>query len=432
MVVETFTSSLWSSLTPKGQKLPWLRGSVEADVLVVGAGMLGLSHALHLAETGAHVVVLEAQEVGFGASGRNTGFVVPSLRSGLSTEDLDERLGQGRGARLMRLVSESGDTVFDLIRRLGLDCAAEQSGWLQPAHSAAMAPVLEKRVRAARGRGGRVDMLDAKETARRIGTDGFHGALLDHSGGQINPLAYARGLARAGIDKGVAIHELSPVTGIVREAPMWRATTEDGTVRAPQVLFTTNALIGRFMPELADSIVPARAHQIATQIFPEDVRQRIIPERNPIADTRRHTFAVRWSPDGRLVTGGLMLPGPRLADRTARTFTRRLERFFPDIGRVKAEFIWNGVIAVTTDSLPRFISLGPGLDAVIGCNGRGVALTTALGREIAHVYAGRLDMQDFALPHRPPVPVPGRRLAQIGPHLWLPWSNLRDRWEGGR
>ena len=152
----------------------------------------------------------------------------------------------------------------------------------------------------------------------------------------------------------------------------------------PQVLFTTNALIGRFMPELADSIVPARAHQIATQIFPEDVRKRVIPERNPIADTRRHTFAVRWSPDGRLVTGGLMLAGPRLAERTARTFTKRLERFFPDIGRVKAEFIWNGVIAVTTDSLPRFISLGPGLDAVIGCNGRGVALTTALGRDIAH------------------------------------------------
>jgi glycine/D-amino acid oxidase-like deaminating enzyme len=275
-------------------------------------------------------------------------------------------------------------------------------------------------------------MLDAVETARRTGTSGYHGALFDPTGGQINPLAYARGLAAAGIAAGVRLYGGTPVVAIAQEAGRWVARTPAGAIRADRILLTTNALIGRLIPDLADSIVPTRVYQIATNVLPAEVQARILPSRASLSDTRRHTFALRWSPDGRLVTGGLVLPGPWGRERAARTFTRRLQRFYPNLAqRIKADFVWNGVIAATMDALPRYLTLAPGLDAAIGCNGRGVALTTSLGREIARLYAGDVTLENFVLPHLRPHPVPGRRLAQIGPHVWLPWSNFRDRLETG-
>jgi glycine/D-amino acid oxidase-like deaminating enzyme len=275
-------------------------------------------------------------------------------------------------------------------------------------------------------------MLDAAETERRTGIAGYHGALFDPTGGQLNPLAYARGLADAAIKTGARLFEATPVTSLSRDATNWIAQTPTGSVRAGHVILTTNALVGNLMPELAESIIPTRVYQIATGVLPAEARTRILPAGAPVSDTRRHTFAVRWSPDGRLVTGGLIWPGPWSRERAARTFTRRLEHFFPHLGTVSAEFVWNGVIAATIDALPKYLSLAPGLDAAIGCNGRGVALTTSLGREIAGLYAGTIAPRDFVLPHLPPRAVPGRGWAQIGPHVWLPWSNLRDRLETGR
>jgi glycine/D-amino acid oxidase-like deaminating enzyme len=197
------------------------------------------------------------------------------------------------------------------------------------------------------------------------------------------------------------------------------------------MLLTTNALVGALYPAVADAIIPVRVHQIASQRFSEAEQAQILIGRSPAADTRRHTFAVRWSPDGRLMTGGLVMPGPAPLQRATRYFSRRLERFFPALGPIRVEHVWSGVIAATLDSMPRFMSLEPGLDAAIGCNGRGIALTTSLGKAIAGSYAGTLADAEFPLPHRPPQAVPGRFIAQYGPAFWLPWSNLRDRLEGG-
>lgn len=429
MAVETFAKSLWSALTPAGPTAPPLRGEADADVVVVGAGFLGLSTALHLAESGVRVMLLEADEVGFGASGRNTGFVVPSLKTSLGPSDVADKLGPDFGERLVRLVGESGNVVFDLIERLGIECSAEQNGWMQPAHTAAIARVLERRSAEWRERGRTVEILTAAETARKIGAAGYHGALYDPTGGQINPLAYARGLAQACLARGVALHNRSRVTAIERDGTNWRVVTADGRVKVSRVLLTTNALVGRLWPAMAESIIPVRVHQIATKRLSADIQARIVPDRSPVADTRRHTFAVRWSPDGRLVTGGLIMPGHGPLKRASRFFSKRLAGFFLELGVVEPDYVWSGVIAATTDSLPRFVALAPGLDAAIGCNGRGVALTTSLGREIAALYSGRIGAEAFTLPHEPPKPVPGRRLAAIGPHLWLPWSEWRDRRE---
>ncbi|MBB5753720.1 NAD(P)/FAD-dependent oxidoreductase [Prosthecomicrobium pneumaticum] len=425
MAVETFHRTLWSALAPAAPPTPPLDGMARADVVIVGAGLLGLSAALHLAETGVDVAVLEAAEPGFGASGRNTGFVVPSLRTSLGPGDVTARLG-AHGEPLTRLVGQSGTIVFGLIRRLGIACAAEQTGWMQPAHSAAMMRTLETRQRDWAARGRTVTILDAAETARRAGIAFYHGALVDPTGGQINPLAYARGLAAAAIGAGARIHAASRVAALDRADGGWLVRTARGAVRADRVLLTTNALVDALEPSMAASIIPVRVHQIATEPLAEAFADRLLVGRSPLADTRRHTFALRWSPDGRLVTGGMVMPGPGALGRAERGFLARLRRFVPGLGPVRADFVWNGVIAATLDQMPRFVDLAPGLDAAIGCNGRGVALTTALGREIAGLYAGRIAAADFPLPHGRPEKVPGHFMARHGPALWLPWSNWRD------
>jgi glycine/D-amino acid oxidase-like deaminating enzyme len=258
---------------------------------------------------------------------------------------------------------------------------------------------------------------------------GYHGALFIPTGGQINPLAYARGLARACVARGVEMYEHTRVTSFAQGGARWIARTRQASVTAERVLLTTNALIGRLVPEVAASIIPARVFQIATQTFDADTRQKILPTRSPIADTRRHTFAVRWSPDGRLITGGLVMPGPGRLERAKRIFTERLAKFVPVHTSVETPYVWTGVVAATLDSLPRFMSVAPGMDAAIGCNGRGVALTTSLGKELAMLYSTGMPSGEFVLPHEKPKSVPLRWLAELGPYVWLPWSEFRDRRE---
>jgi glycine/D-amino acid oxidase-like deaminating enzyme len=421
--------SIWEAISPPLPPFAPLEGAARADVVIVGAGFLGLSAALHAAEAGMDVVLLESHQPGFGASGRNTGFVVPSLKTSLGPAEVTAAMGADHADRLLRLVASSGRAVFGLIEKHGIDCGAVQNGWLQPAHSRQAERMLESRLPRLLAAGVDVELLDKAAMDRRTGIPGLHGGLRVTSGGQITPLAYARGLARAAAAAGVRIHGDSPVTALKPEGDGWRVTTATGHVVAPRVLMTTNALIGSLLPSLRASIIPARVFQIATQVLPEDVRRTLLPDNAPVADTRRHTFAVRWSPDWRLVTGGMVLPLPRRMDLARRTFRNRLQRLIPGLPELRAEYAWTGVIAGTLDFLPRMMRLAPGLDAAIGCSGRGVALTTALGRELGPWLAGRTADDAFVLPVTPPRPIPFSRISGLGPHLWLPWSEIMDFYE---
>ncbi|WP_293860116.1 FAD-binding oxidoreductase [uncultured Alsobacter sp.] len=432
MAQDTFSRSVWSAITPPARPAPALEGATRADVAVVGAGFLGLVTALHLAEAGVDVVLLEAEEPGFGASGRNTGFVVPSLKAHITPAHVKAALGPEHGERLFRLVGASGAAVFDLVDRLGLACDAERTGWLQPAHTPATLRVLEGNRDNWLTLGRSVDILSPDETTRMSGVAGYHGALFDRTGGQINPLAYARELARALGAAGGRLHAGTRVTALTAKDGGWLVETDGGSVQAGRVVLTTNALVGDLVPALDASIVPVRVHQIATQPLPAELQQRILPRRCPLADTRRHTLAIRWSPDGRLLTGGLVVPGPAPLARAASFFTARLRRYLPGLPALRAEHVWSGVIAATMDSLPRLYQLGPGLDAVVACNGRGIALTTAMGIEMAKLLTGRVREADFVLPRVATAPIAGRRLTGVAPAFWLPWNALRDRIEAGR
>lgn len=431
MLTETFSQSLWSALTPPSASFQTVSSDHDVDVVVVGGGLLGLSTTLHLAEHGQRVMLIEAAEAGFGASGRNSGFVVPSLRTGLGPEDVNALVGEA-GGRLMRLVGDSGNSVFNLVDRLNIDCSAERTGWLQPAHTPAMLDILKQRQADWKSLGRRVDILGPTDTKKKIGGGDYPGALFDPSGGQINPLAYARGLASAAAAAGADVRVATKVLKIDTTGARPVAVTATGRITAERILLATNALIDGLNTDVATSIVPVRVFQIATQRFVGQALNRLMPTRTPVADTRRHTFAVRWSPDNRLITGGLVLPGPGRLSRAKKVFLRRLRRFYPDIGYLSADYVWTGVIAATLDSMPRFLRVGKGVDAVIGCNGRGIALTTSLGRDVAALYSGKIDERQFPLPIVAPRPIAGHTFVRHGPNIWLPWSDLRDRLESGR
>jgi glycine/D-amino acid oxidase-like deaminating enzyme len=418
--------TLWSAISPASPSVPSLSEETQTDIVIIGGGFLGLSTALYLAEASISTVVLEAEEFGYGASGRNTGFVVPSLKMTMGIEDLAERLGPNFGERLLALVGESANTVFELIRRHAIDCNPEQNGWIQAAHAHEIVPILKRRGAEWRARGHDVELLTDEATARAIGSTAFKAALFFASGGQLNPLAYARGLARACLQNGARLFQQSPALAIEAQGENWLLRTPHGSVRASRVLLTTNALVGRLMPEMADSIIPVRVHQIATEPLGEAVRRDILSGRVCAADTRRHPFVARWSPDNRLLTGGLVMQGPASLARARAKFTKRLATFFPDHAPFSASFVWNGIIAVLPDSLPRLIRLRPGIEAAIGCNGRGIALTTALGGALAGRYAGRLTDNELPLPFIRPKKIPFRYLTGIVPSLWLPWSEAID------
>ncbi len=418
--------SLWEALSPSTRRFARLNGARTTQLAVIGGGFLGLSTALHAARAGADVVVLEAHQPGYGASGRNTGFVVPSLKSSIGPMEAEAALGPVYADRLLRLVARSGRTVFDLVRAEGIDCAAQQVGWLQPGHCSAAEAMLRERLSRLLAAGVDATFLDRAAMEAKTGLPSLHGGLMVASGGLVNPLAYARGLADAAERAGAAVCGDSPVTGLSPVSEGWRITTPDGMLTAARVVVTTNAMGGWLVPDYRASFIPVRVFQIATQVLPEAVRARLLPSHAPVADTRRHTFALRWSPDGRLVTGGMVTFGPGRAERAKRSFLRRLERFVPDCPPLRAEYCWTGLIAGVPDFLPRMMQLAPGLWGAMGCNGRGIALTTALGREIAMLASGTMASDDFVLPVTPPRPLPFARLAGAGPHLWLPWSNLRD------
>ncbi len=403
-----------------------LRQAVRCDVAVIGGGLLGLSTALSLAERGASVALFESQQPGFGASGRNTGVVAPALKGTLTLEQVSKRLGPEPARRLFDLVVHSGAGLFALVDRLGLACAAEPSGLLQPAPTQASLAAVERQVRELEPFGAGPVLLDAAQMAQRTGITGYRGALLLPGGGQINPLAYTRGLATAAAAAGAALY-CARVTGLTRQGSSWRLATADGAdVTADSVVATTNALNGGLIPTVERSLIPVRVYQVATQPLGEAVRRRLLVGRQPLVDLRNHPFALRWSPDHRLVTGGGGLHHDGGAvERMGRFFLRRLRAMVPDLPALAPDYAWTGIIAGTGDFLPRVWDLGHGLLAPIGCNGRGVALTTALGHAVA-TYLLERRPERLAVPLSAPKPWRLHQPMRLASSVWLAQARLKD------
>lgn len=404
----TTQTSLWRAFTPPTAKFETLSGSAETDVTIIGAGFTGLSTALHLAKAGKSVTVLEAEDVGFGASGRNNGQVIPVL----TRADPDYLTGKfgAAGERFVNLIGGSAAYLFDLVREHGLECEAEQSGWIQPAHSPGrFRAISENRYRQWEKHGADVELLDQAELGRRIGTNFFFGGFGSKTGGHINPLALTRELARAASENGAAIYEHSPALSYAEEGDGWRVKTPEGSVRSRALVVATNAYTGEaaptLAPKLARSVMPVTSWQLATAPLSDNVRNTVVPDRQAISDTHGDLHFFRYDARNRLITGGALAMPFNGHRRIRARIAKRLQRIFPQFVEPEIEYSWTGYVGATRDHTPHFHKLGPNGWAWIGCNGRGVALSVALGGELAKAVQG-VNEKDLAFPLTEIEPLP--------------------------
>jgi glycine/D-amino acid oxidase-like deaminating enzyme len=361
----------------------------HAEVAIIGGGFTGLSAALHLAEAGTDVAVLEANEIGWGASGRAFGQVVPYLKPG--HEAIQRHYGPQRGQRIVDAVAAGPDLVFELIGRHGMECWALRSGLIFAAHSPAGRRDLERRTQFWRQRGAPVEMLEGASCAETIGSSFYPAASLDRRGGNLNPFAYARGLAHAAAKAGAAIHVRTRVRALTRRDARWAIDTDGGGLTADNVIIATNAYTGDLWPGLRESIIPMRGHGFVTEQLSDNVRHTILPERQSLTDTRLLYSGVRMLPDGRLHGSA---HGPSFGREPRADWRRvdaRIRRLFPQLGAVKWQQAWSGWVAMTADHFPRLHELAPGLYAGLGYNGRGIAAATMMGRDLAALVRGAGD-----------------------------------------
>lgn len=422
--------SLWVAETPPGPALPSLEGAHRSDAVVIGAGFTGLSAALHLRRAGIGVTVLEAMEPGWGASGRNNGQVIPTL-SRPDPDDISARHGEA-GERFVALLRDSAAILFDLVREERIEAEAEQTGWVQPVHSPGRMKIAERRVAQWSRRGAPVELISREDMARRLGSDAWFGGWWNPTGGHINPLALARGLARAVLDRGGAIYARSPVISYAATAGGWRVQTAYGEVAASALVLATNAYTGEIAsglaPNIAREIVPVLSWQMATEPLSSNVRRSVLPGRPAMSDTHGELYFARYDARHRLVTGGALLNPFNGEERLKPYIAARLERLFPQVGSVRFDHVWNGYIGMTRDYLPKLHKLGPGAYAWAGCNGRAVGLSIALGREFARAIQG-VPERELALPFTEPEPIPLHFLARPLSRLMLLEYKRRDRRE---
>lgn len=401
---------------------PALSGTAETDVAIIGGGFTGLASALHLAGAGVSTLVLEARHVGFGASGRNGGQVIPGLK--YDPEDLLSKFGPQRGQALIELAGGAADAVFDLVERHGIDCSPVRAGWIQAAHSPRALGTVLNRARQWQERGVGVAILSRDEIAARSGTTIYHGGWHDPRAGSLNPLAYARGLGRAAIAAGAQIFENSPVLSLERRGESWEIRTGEGLVRAARVLVATNAHSGDLIDGLHQSILPVQSMLIATDPLSGRLRGELMPGGVVLSETRKLAFYMRQSIDGRMVFGGRGAVGAMEDSRLMAALEEGLKRTFPALADLGIARRWSGQLALTMDGLPHLHTPAPGLFAMLGYNGRGIALATAFGRMISDWLA---EGREPAFPVTPIRTIGWHRIRKPVMNTGIRWYWLKDR-----
>jgi len=367
---------------------PALTGEVRADVCIVGGGYTGLSAALHLAEAGARVVLLEAEEIGFAASGRNGGQIHSGHRQ--TQSQLESWLGKTHARALWDLAEDGKALVRGLIERHAITCALKDGLVIAAHNEKALAALAEDTAHlhadyayaAAR-------MMDAGETAAQLSTSLYAGGQFDAGGGHLQPLDYARGLATAAEKAGAHLFEQSRALDVDGT----RVTCAKGTVTADHVLLACDAFSASVAPELAPYIAHVESFIIATAPLGEFLSRRIIPSNAAVADTRHVLDYYRKSPDGRLLFAGRESYFSIPKDIPALVRPRML-KVFPMLRDVPIEFGWHGTVGITRTRMPHFGRLGERVLFAHGYSGHGVALATLGGKLLAEAVLGRPEKFD--------------------------------------
>ncbi|WP_420556172.1 NAD(P)/FAD-dependent oxidoreductase [Roseovarius sp.] len=417
--------SAWRLTAVPAPHCPVFGRDVTADVAIIGGGYAGLNAAIRCNELGLKAVVLEAEDPGFGGSGRNGGQVIPGLKFDPNT--LLEMFGEKHGRPLIDFAGNAPDRTFDTIRRYGMQCDAEQNGWLQPATNQATADKILKRAAAWRDMCDvPVRLLDAQMTFAATGTRLFSSAWIDPRGGQLQPLSYSRELARVAMDGGSEVFQHSPASKISRTGATWTVRCNGHDLKARAVLVCTNGYSGGLIRGLAESLVPASSIICGTAPLPDDLRRTILPSGLPLSDARRLLTYLRFDPAGRLLIGARGSFNLKEPESYFRRLRRAAVAMFPQLGGIAWEAAWGGRFALTADQLPHVHNPEPGLYAAVGCNGRGVAMLSQMGRLLSDLADG-MAAEDAPIPLGKVKPIPFHRFRRFGLEAVTLWYRALDQ-----
>lgn len=370
------------------------------------------------------MLVLDAGPIGAGAAGRNGGQVLPGLKVGLPA--LRQRFGEAAASRLFRFADGVVDRVEALVERHRIACAFTRAGWYQPVHAPSRLHAIRARFESAAAIGAPVRWLDRAGMAEALGTEAYLGGWTDPRAATVQPAALVHGMAEACLAAGVTLRSHVRISGIVPVPGGYELHNAGRFWQVGKVVIATHAGPAP-LPGLDAGAVSLDSAQVATHPLPETLRARILPRGGSVSDSRRSLIYWRLSPDGRLVVGGR----GGIARRTADAHFARLRRIavalHPDIATIGFSHAWSGRVVMTADALPHLHEPLPGVIALHGCNGRGIAMMIGLGGKVADRALGVTGPETLPLPVTPMAALPFAPLRRIGAALVGSWFGWRDR-----
>lgn len=363
-----------------------LRENIETETLIIGAGLTGLSCAYHLAKEDNSCVVIEAGEIGWGASGRNGGQVIPGLK--VFPDEIDRLFPADLAERINEMAGASANKTFSLIEELGIECQHRRTGWVQGAHSKAS---LQKALGLAQQwqeRGVSVTLLDREAIYEEVGGGDYQGGWIDHRGGIVQPYLYTRGLSEKVAQLGVRIYENTKGEKYRRSGKKWIVTCGEREVTCKNVVLATNGYSDDIEPAIRQSLVPVFSLIGVTEPLSNTLLEHIIPNRRAISETRRLLNYYHVDPSGRLVFGSAsdFRHAPNHAD--SKWLKKEIEGKFSQLRDVKLDYVWSGRVAVTKQHIPVLQRVHDNVYAGYGFNGRGLALSTTMGEQLSLLVKG--------------------------------------------
>jgi gamma-glutamylputrescine oxidase len=401
-------NSYYAATAPGAACYPALESDADCDVAIVGGGLAGLSAAIELADRGYKVVLLEARQVGWGASGRNGGQVIAGLACDPSV--IERQLGLPAAREIWHMTLEALRLIGERRERFAIDCDW-QGGFLSLAVNARKARELEDwQQRMERDYAYATRWIGNGALAQWIASPRFHSGLHDPLGGHLHPLKYSRGLAAAASRLGVRIHENSAVLALEPGAGA-RLRTARATVRAAHVLLAGNVYLQGVAPALEKRIMPVGTYIVASETLASGMVAALIPSRSAVCDTNFVLDYFRTTADDRMLYGGRVSYSTATPRNLAASMQRRMARTFPQLAQMRVDFAWGGFVDISMNRAPDFGRLPESGAArsysnvyyLQGFSGHGLALTGLAGRLVAEAIAGNAERFDtFArLRHRP-------------------------------
>jgi len=387
----TYIKSYYSATATTVEDLPMLRGELEADVCIIGAGYTGLSSALHLAEQGLSVTILEAEKVGWGASGRNGGHVGTGQR--VDQQTLEKKYGLDVAKQLWNFGLQAASLVEELIKKHQIDCDLKQ-GILHVAAKSADADYMKQSTENLKNNYAyeQVQFIEKAEIDNMLGTNKYFAAQLDNGSMHLHPLNYALGLAKAAKKSGVQICENSRVTSYTNEKTgtgnIVIIQTASGRVSAKNMVLACNGYLGKLEPKVAGKIMPINNFVLATEPLKEELARSLIRDDVAVQDSLFVINYWRLSADNRLIFGGGENYTKRFPNDIKAFVRKYMLNIYPQLESTKIDYAWGGTLAITMNRMPHFGQLADNIYYAQGYSGHGVPTTTFAGKLIAEAICG--------------------------------------------